>query len=292
VSEVPGTTRDSVDVRFEKDGKALVVIDTAGVRKKRQMVTHDIEYYSFHRAQRSIRRADVVMMLVDGTEPLSEPDRKLAQYIAEELKPVLLVVNKWDLAIKKAREIRAGTKEAGISDEKLMEEFEEYLHTEMPQIDFAPVSFITAKDGKNVQAALDTAQHLHNQSSGRITTGRLNAAIEDIFEQRVPSTTHGQRVKILYATQVDVAPITIVLFVNNPSLFDFNYQRFLVNRLREMLPISQVPIRLMLRGRESDDLDEKMAKRPRKPPQRPRSGKSAKKLGRKNSPSRRSGRRN
>src|SRR5262245_44098535 len=114
VSEIPGTTRDSVAVRFEKDGKTLVVIDTAGVRKKRQMVTHDIEFYSFHRAQRSIRRADVVMMLVDGTEPLSEPDRKLAQYIAEQQKPVLLVVNKWDLSIAKAREIRAGTPEADI----------------------------------------------------------------------------------------------------------------------------------------------------------------------------------
>ncbi|HLZ09344.1 MAG TPA: ribosome biogenesis GTPase Der, partial [Chloroflexota bacterium] len=98
VSEVPGTTRDSVDVRFEKEGKNLVVIDTAGVRKKRHMVTNDIAFYSFHRAQRSIRRADVVLMLLDATEPVSEPDKKLAQYIREQFKPVVLVVNKWDLA--------------------------------------------------------------------------------------------------------------------------------------------------------------------------------------------------
>lgn len=253
VSEVAGTTRDSIDVRFEKDGKALVVIDTAGVRKKRQMVTHDIEYYSFHRAQRSIRRADVVMMLVDGVEPLSEPDRKLAQYISEQLKPVMLVVNKWDLSIKKAREIREGTKEANISDEELMKEFEEYLHTEMPQLNFAPVAFITATEGKNVQAAIDLSQFLHKQASGRVGTGRLNAAIEQIYAERIPTTTRGQRAKILYATQVDVSPPSIVLFVNNPKLFDANYQRFVINRFREMLPFKQVPIKLNIRGKEGRD---------------------------------------
>ena len=98
---MPGTTRDSIDVRFEKDGKTLVVIDTAGVRKKRHMVTNDIEFYSFHRAQRSIRRADVVLLLIDGAEPVSEPDKKLAQYIAEQFKPVMIVVNKWDLRASK-----------------------------------------------------------------------------------------------------------------------------------------------------------------------------------------------
>src|SRR5512133_162164 len=111
VSEVPGTTRDSVHVRFEKDGKTLIVIDTAGVRKKRHMVTNDIEFYSFHRAQRSIRRADVVLMLMDGTEAASEPDKKLAAYIAEQHKPVILVINKWDLARKKVREVRPDLKD-------------------------------------------------------------------------------------------------------------------------------------------------------------------------------------
>src|SRR5436190_12421393 len=108
VSEIPGTTRDSVDVRFEKDGKALVVIDTAGVRKKRHMVTNDIEFYSFHRAERSIRRADVVLMLIDATLPLSEPDKKLANYISENHKPIVFVVNKWDLAKSRLRERQKG----------------------------------------------------------------------------------------------------------------------------------------------------------------------------------------
>ncbi|HYP23415.1 MAG TPA: ribosome biogenesis GTPase Der, partial [Actinomycetota bacterium] len=140
VSEVPGTTRDSVDVRFEKDGKALVVIDTAGVRKKRHMVTNDVEFYSFHRAERSIRRADVVLMLVDATEPVSEPDKKLARYIAEEHKPVIVVVNKWDRVLENAKR-QAEEKGTGFSPDLLMEEFREYLDQELKNLDYAPVAF-------------------------------------------------------------------------------------------------------------------------------------------------------
>src|SRR5205823_12590739 len=151
VSEVPGTTRDSIDVRFEKDNKTLVVIDTAGVRKKRHMMTNDIEYYSFHRAERSIRRADVVLMLIDGTEPVSEPDKKLAAYIAEQLKPVILVVNKWDLVLEGAKK-QAEERKAGFNSDLLMQEFRDYLDQELKHLDFAPVAFITAKDGRNIQA--------------------------------------------------------------------------------------------------------------------------------------------
>src|SRR5438477_8300443 len=125
VSEVPGTTRDSIDVRFEKEGKTLVVIDTAGVRKKRHMMTNDIEFYSFHRAQRSIRRADVVLLLIDATENVSEPDKKLAQYVAEQFKPVVLVVNKWDLALGKLREQAKEGAEVP-HDRVLMDQYREY----------------------------------------------------------------------------------------------------------------------------------------------------------------------
>jgi GTP-binding protein len=115
---------------------------------------------------------------------------------------------------------------------------------------------VTARDGKNVQVALDMAQHLFKQANERVTTGRLNAAIEQIFQERTPSSPRGQRARIMYATQVDVAPPTIVLFVNNPTLFDTNYQRFVVNRFRELLPsFAIVPIRLMIRGRERDAPD-------------------------------------
>ncbi len=254
VSEVPGTTRDSIDVRFEKDGKTLIVIDTAGMRKKRHMVTNDIEYYSFHRAQRSVRRAGVTMMLIDGTEHVSEPDKKLAQYIAEQYKPVIIVVNKWDRVLESAKR-QAEERNTEFSSELLMAEFSEYVHQELRHLDHAPMAFITAKDGKNVQVVLDLAQHLFNQSLERVGTGRLNAAVKQIFEEQTPSGSHGQRVKVYYATQTAVGPPTIVLFVNDPKLVSETYQRFMINRFRELLPYAEVPIRLVIRGRAGRDAE-------------------------------------
>jgi GTP-binding protein len=253
VSEVPGTTRDSVDVRFEKDGQTLIVIDTAGVRKKRHMMTNDIEFYSFHRAERSIRRADVVLMLVDGTEPVSEPDKKLAQYVADQYKPVIIVVNKWDLA-KQAILQRRKEGEEDVDDATLMEEFRKYLDEELKHIDYAPIAFVTAKDGRNVQGVLDLAQHLFNQANERLGTSKLNQAVRQILDERRPPTPTGRRARVYYATQTDVAPPTIVLFANNPLLIDAIYQRYMINRFRELLPYPEVPIRLVIRGREGKPL--------------------------------------
>jgi GTP-binding protein len=281
VSEIPGTTRDSVDVRFEKEGKTLVVIDTAGVRKKRHMTggANDIEFYSFHRAQRSIRRADVVLMLIEGPSPVSEPDKKLAAYIAEQNKPVILVVNKWDLVLENARR-QAAELEAGFSDDLLMNEFGTYLDQELKQVDYAPVIFLTAKEGRNVQKVLDLAQHLFKQANTRMGTGELNRVVKQIFQERVPSTPRGQRIKVYYATQTDVSPPTIVLFVNAPELVNESYQRFLVNRFRELLPFPEVPIKLHIRGRvrgatpePSEDGDEQ--KRPARAKALPRSNASS-----------------
>ncbi|MBC7782578.1 MAG: ribosome biogenesis GTPase Der [Burkholderiales bacterium] len=248
VSEVPGTTRDSVDVRFEKDGKALVVIDTAGVRKMRHMVTNDIAFYSFHRAERSIRRADVVLMLIDASEPVSEPDKKLATYIAEQMKPVILVINKWDIARETLRE-RAGEK---FRDTDAMEAFGKYLGEELRFLDYAPIAFTTAKDGKNIQGVLDLAQHLYHQTNERVGTGRLNAALEAVLKERAPSAKVRAVPKVYYATQVSVAPPTIVLFVNKADYIDENYRRFVTNRFRELLPYGEVPINIQIRGRSRD----------------------------------------
>ncbi len=265
VSEVPGTTRDSVDVRFEKDGKTLVVIDTAGVRKKRQMVSTDIEYYSFHRAQRSIRRADVVFMLLDGGEPLSEPDKKLSQYIAEQFKPVVLVVNKWDTVLENAKK-QAAEKGTEFDDELLMAEFGEYLEQELKHLDYAPIMFVTAKDGRNVQKVLDLAQHLFKQANLRIGTAELNRAVKQIFTEQTPSNPRGQRVRVYYATQADVAPPTIVIFVNKPELVGESYIRFMTNRFRELLPYDEVPIKLAFRGKAKgkpgEELEEIEPERP------------------------------
>ncbi len=257
VSEVPGTTRDSVDVRFEKDGKALVVIDTAGVRKKRHMVTNDIEFYSFHRAERSIRRADVVLFLIDSSEPLSEPDKKLAAYIAEQMKPVILVINKWDIAREVLKEQQGEEK---FRDSDAMEEYGEYLSKELRFLDYAPVAFTTAKDGKNIQGVLDLAQHLYHQTNERVGTGRLNAALEAVLTERAPSAKVRAVPKVYYATQVAVAPPTIVLFVNNPKYIDENYRRYVTNRFRELLPYGEVPIKIQVRGKNRDEKPENQPK--------------------------------
>jgi len=248
VSEVPGTTRDSVDVHFEKDNKALVVIDTAGVRKMRHMVTNDIEFYSFHRAERSIRRADVVLMLIDATLPISEPDKKLANYISENFKPIIFVINKWDLAKEMIRERRKGGEE--LRDEDIMEEYRTYLDQELRHLDYAPMAFVTAKEGRNVQTVIDLTQHLFRQANERVSTAKVNQAVRQILEEKQPSTPSGRRARIYYATQIEVAPPTIVLKVNNPNYFNDAYTRFIVNRMRDLLPYPEVPIKLVVRARE------------------------------------------
>ena len=250
VSEVAGTTRDSVDVRFEKDGRAMVVIDTAGVRKKRHMVSDDVEFYSYHRAQRSIRRADVVLLLIDATAKVSDPDKKLSAEIVLHEKPVVIVVNKWDLAKEKLRETMKDSK-AVIDDRDLMEQYREYLDDELKGLGYAPVAFVTAKDGRNVPALLDLCRHLHKVAGERVTTGQLNAALEQAMGERTPGGKRGgkRRPKVFYGTQVAVHPPHLVLFVNDPSLFDESYRRFLLNRFRDLLPFEEVPVRLTLRAR-------------------------------------------
>ncbi len=233
VSEVPGTTRDAVDVQFEIDGRTFIAIDTAGVRKKSKM-SSDVEFYSYTRATRSIRRADVVLFLIDATEPVSQVDKKLGGYIAEHDKPVVLVINKWDLAKGRA----------------VSEDYGEYLDKVLPELSYAPVTFVTAAKGKNVPATIDVAQAMFRQASTRVGTGQLNEALTRALDVRGPSPKRGVKPpKIFYATQVGVRPPTIVLFVNDPSLIGEGYRRFLLNRMRESLPFEEIPIRLLFRAR-------------------------------------------
>jgi len=232
VSEVPGTTRDAVDVRFERDGRQFIAIDTAGVRKKSSM--DDIDFYSYTRALRSIRRADVVMLLIDALVPIAEVDLKLAEAVLAEYKPVVLTINKWDLA----KDLAAAS------------DFGEYLGRVLPQLSYAPITFITAKTGKNVDAAVDVALSLHKQAHTRLPTARLNEALQRILQLRGPSAKRGTRpVKLYYATQVATAPPTIVTFCNDPGLVRDEYRRFMENRLREFTPLREVPLRLWFRPR-------------------------------------------
>jgi len=237
VSEVPGTTRDAVDIRFEKDGLAYVAIDTAGVRKRKSL-KDDIEFYSLTRAMESIRRADVVLFLIDATTPISQVDKHLGAEIAKQNKPVVLVINKWDLA-------------KGHAD---TDAFADYLDRTLPGLSYAPLAFTTATEGRNVPATIDLARHLFKQAHTRVSTGALNRILKAAVRAHRPPSPTATLPKIYYATQAAVAPPTIILFVNDPDLFQQSYRRFIENRLRDELPFAEVPIRLTFRAHhpESD----------------------------------------
>ncbi len=231
VSELAGTTRDAVDVRFNIDGQEFLAIDTAGVKKKSK-IKNDIEYYSMNRAEKSIRRADVVLLIIDASVPVGQVTKKLAGYITENYKPCVIVINKWDLAKDKA----------DIND------YQKYLEKTLPSLNYAPISLTSAASGTNVKQTIKLAQSLFEQSKVRLTTSQLNKAIEQIRMIKPPSSTRAKgHPKFYYATQIDISPPTIVLFVNDTEAFDQNYQRFIINRMREILPFQEIPIRLIIR---------------------------------------------
>ncbi len=234
VSEVEGTTRDSVDVRFEIAGKVFTAIDTAGVRKRKSL-KGDIEYYSMHRSLRSVRRADVCLLLIDAAVPVSQVDRQLADEILTHHRPTVVVVNKWDLA----------------EEEHTQDEYVEYLDKELKGLGFAPIVFTSADRGEGMREAVAMAMNLYEQARHRVSTAELNRVVEGIMAVRQPRSKLGKQPKIYYATQLEVDPPTIALFVNIPDMFDNNYLRFFINRLREELPYAEVPIKLLIRGRQS-----------------------------------------
>jgi GTP-binding protein len=233
VSEVAGTTRDSIDVRYELDGKTFVAIDTPGLRRTKSIQT-DVDFYGLHRAQRSIRRADVVLLFFDCMQPISKVDKQLAEYILEQHKPCIFVVNKWDLVVG---EVPTG-------------DWAEYLRDTFRTMHYMPIAFITALTGKNVKALCNHAQMLFKQARERVSTSDLNDAVRDVLEANPPPMHHQGRPKVFYATQVEIEPPTIVLFCNNPKAFSASYRRYLITALRDRLPFAEVPIRLYLRRRE------------------------------------------
>ncbi|HEV3263137.1 MAG TPA: ribosome biogenesis GTPase Der [Gemmataceae bacterium] len=253
VSEVPGTTRDSVDVRFERDGKAFVAIDTAGVRRKSSVAT-DVEFYSMHRAERSIRRADVVLMFLEAQQRISRVDKQLAEYVLENHKPVIFVVNKWDLM-------------AGMPTGR----FGDYLRAVFPSLDHVPIAFITAKRGKNVHMVLNLAQNLHKQASARVGTSELNRVLRQALEHQAPPLRQNRRPKVFYGTQVATNPPTIVLFTNGPELIDNTYRRYLLKNFRDHLPFHEIPIKLYLRRKHREDRVPADEEEPQEPnPRKPR----------------------
>ncbi len=237
VSEMPGTTRDAIDVRFEIEGETFLAIDTAGVMKKGR-IKESVDFYSMHRAERSIRRADVVLLMLDAAEPVIHVTKKIAGYIVENYKPCVIVINKWDLAQGKAD----------------IEDYQKYVEKVLPGLPYAPISLTCAQDGTNVRATIRLAQKLFQQAKTRVSTGELNKAIEYIRSAKPPSSASIKRYpKFYYATQIDVCPPSIVMFVNDAESFDVEYQRYIMNRMREILPYKEIPIRLMIRQKTGRD---------------------------------------
>jgi GTP-binding protein len=236
VSEVPGTTRDSVDVHFELDGQKFIAIDTPGLRRNRSVRT-DIDWYGMHRAQRSIRRADVVLLFFDCTERLSKVDKQLAHYISDQYKPCILVVNKWDK----------------LAGQMPTERWVRYLRENFPKMSYCPIAFVTGQTGKNVKTLLNHGQMLFKQANSRISTPQLNRLIRAALDQHEPPLYQLKRPKIYYATQLGEAPPTLIAVCNNPQGFTAPYQRYLLGYLRDHLPFSEVPIKLYLQQRTRDD---------------------------------------
>ena len=242
VSEVPGTTRDSIDVRFEIDGKVFTAIDTPGLRRKKSVKT-DIDFYGLHRAQRSIRRSDVVLMFFDAGQRISKVDKQLCETIANQYKPCIFVVNKWDLNA------------ASMPTEKWVQ----YLHDTFRTMPYVPIAFITAKTGKNVKALVNHSQMLFKQAQSRASTSMLNKILRSALEHNPPPLDHHHQSKIYYATQVSVRPPTIVMFCKNPKSFPAPYRRYLLRAMRDNLECSEVPIKLYLRSRDRDDQRDEVA---------------------------------
>jgi GTP-binding protein len=243
VSEVAGTTRDSVDVHFELDSKSFIAIDTAGIRKRKSVRT-DVEFYSTHRAQRSIRRADVTLMFFDCSQRVSQVDKQLCKYIADNYKACIFVVNKWDLMVEHMPTERWVT----------------YLRDTFQTMWHVPIAFITGQSGKNMKALLNHAQMLYKQTRQRVSTSYLNRLIRGAVERQPPPLFKNRRPKIYYCTQVSTEPPTIVIKCNNPKAFAPDYRRYLLSVLRDQLEFGEVPIKMYLQRREQTDERDEMGK--------------------------------
>ncbi len=234
VSEIPGTTRDSVDIRFERDGESYVVIDTAGIRKERA-VHGSVEFYAQRRAEKAMRRADVTVFMLDSSVDVGRLDRQIAGYAAKYYRPIVIVANKWDICAAEG----LGT-----------EEFTKYLDEVLSGLPYAPVVFTSALEGRNVEKVLDVARSLHEQASTRVGTAEINKVVEAAYAMRKPRPRQGRIGRIYYASQVEICPPTITLFVNDTYLFRPDYLRFMANRFREALPMPEIPIRVFLKTRD------------------------------------------
>lgn len=234
VSEIPGTTRDAIDTPVQWGGVPLVLIDTAGIRK-RGRIGRGIEKYSVLRALRAIGRADVSVLMLDAVEGPTAQDAHIAGYILEEGKSVVVVVNKWDLIEK---------------DTHTMDEYTRKVRAALRFLDYVPILFISAKTHQRVGRVLDVALEVQEEREVRLSTSDLNRMLRDAVIQHAPPFKAGKQLKIYYVTQASVDPPTFVFFVNDKALVHFSYQRFLENHIRRRYSFIGTPLRLLFRERE------------------------------------------
>jgi GTP-binding protein len=236
VSEIPGTTRDATDTYLTWEGQSVLLIDTAGIRR-RGRVEQGIEKFSVLRSMRSISRADVVLLLLDAQDLVTAQDAHVAGYILEEMRSILVVVNKWDLIPK---------------DTYTMDAYTKQIRADLKFLDYVPVLFISALSGQRVNKVLPMASQIHQERMVRISTGELNRLVEDATIRHSPPHKAGKQLRFLYATQASVDPPTFVFFVNDARLVHFSYERYLENQLRQRYGYLGTPLKLVFRSREKD----------------------------------------
>ncbi|HOR18159.1 MAG TPA: ribosome biogenesis GTPase Der [Bacilli bacterium] len=234
VSSIPGTTRDAIDIVFTRNARKFVVIDTAGIRKQGK-IYENAEKYSVLRALSAIERSDIAVLILDGTEELSEQDKRIAGYAREANRAIIIVVNKWDIVVK---------------DDKTMQRLTEKIKAQMPFLDFAPIIFLSAYKKERVHTLLDEIVKVYENFNRRVQTSVLNDILLDAVLLNQPPVFNGNRLRLNYATQEDVMPPSFVLFVNDEKHMHFSYLRYLENKLRESFDFSGSPIKFILRKKE------------------------------------------
>jgi GTP-binding protein len=234
VSNIPGTTRDAIDTPFQRGEQRYLLIDTAGMRR-RGNITDSTERYSVIRALRAVDRSDVVLMVLDAEEGVTEQDKRIAGYVHEAGKGVIIIINKWDLVDK---------------DEKTMNKFEENIRKQLGFMQYAPTLFVSALTKQRVVKIIELVNFVAEQQSNRISTSVLNEVISEAVQLTPPPSDKGKRLKILYSTQAGLKPPHFIFFVNEPALLHFSYLRYLENKLRENFGFAGTPIRITVRKRE------------------------------------------
>lgn len=238
VSDIPGTTRDAIDTHFTKDDTKYTLIDTAGMRR-RGKIDEPVERYSVMRSLRAVDRANVVLMVINAFEGITEQDKKIAGYAHESGKGVIIVVNKWDIFPDK--------------NEKSTLRFTEELRKEIAFLQYAPVLYTSALTGQRVQRVTELVKYVAEQQSMRIQTSVLNELLRDAVSVNPPPSHKGKQLKLYFMTQTDIEPPKFIIFVNDPELMHFSYLRFIENKLRENFGFEGTPIKLIVRGRKEED---------------------------------------